>query len=74
MDFLQDVFANRKKLLKTVTIVNMSIPRYPEFYISTLMDKYTFDKQVALYLPGNAFSNVLDVDKQWFMGVVCTLK
>ena len=72
-DFLKDVFANRKKLLKTDEVRVITVPRYDELSVKNLYDKLKSDEELMVYMPTN-LAKSWTIDRSYFHNVLNTVR
>ena len=72
-DFLKDVFANRKRLLKVTEICVITVPKYDELSVKNLFEKLKEDEELMLYLPTN-IPKSRSIDRTYFHNVLNTVR
>ena len=74
ISFLKALLSEEKKAFKSNEIRMIEIPNYPEISVTNLYDDAMSDPDVALYLPSKLqLSNKLP-ERNFFFGVLGTLK
>ena len=71
-DFLREVLAGRKKLLKMAEVKWCNPPRYDEISVSNLYPKFANDPNVATYMPSQLPKGKY-VDRKYFFNVLNTV-
>lgn len=74
ISFLKALLSEEKKAFKSNEIRMIEIPNYPEISVTNLYDDAMSDPDVAIYLPSKLqLSNKLP-ERNFFFGVLATLK
>ena len=74
LSFLRDILADKKLHLKQNEVIRLEIPSYQELSVKNLYDDAMKDPALAKYLPSKEqLSNKLP-EREFFFGVLCTLR
>jgi hypothetical protein len=74
LSFLRDILSDKKLHLKQNEVIRLEIPSYQELSVKNLYDDAMRDPALAKYLPSKEqLSNKLP-EREFFFGVMCTLK
>jgi hypothetical protein len=74
VDFMRDILSERKAHLKANEVVHLEIPCYNEISVKNLYDDALADPELQKYLPSKKqVSNKLP-ERNFFFGVLCTLR
>ena len=71
-DFLRDVLAERKKLLKLQDVKLISVPKYEELSVKNLFPHLKNDPNFMMYLP-DKYPKGHPPDREYFFNVLNTL-
>jgi len=72
--FLRDILAEKKLHLKQNEVIRLEIPAYQEISVKNLYDDAMRDPVLSKYLPSKEqLSNKLP-EREFFFGILCTLK
>jgi hypothetical protein len=72
--FMRDILKNEKRALRTNEVVHLEIPLYPEISVKNLYDDAMADAEVARYLPSQDQMGGRLPERNFFFGVLGTLK
>ena len=74
LSFMRDIFAEKKLHLKQNEVIRLEIPQYQEISVKNLYEDAMKDPVLSKYLPSKEqLSNKLP-ERDFFFGVLCTLK
>ena len=74
LSFLRDILADKKLHLKQNEVIRLEIPSYQELSVKNLYEDAMRDPALAKYLPSKEqLSNKLP-EREFFFGVLCTLR
>ena len=74
LSFLRDILADKKSHLKQNEVIRLEIPNYQELSVKNLYEDAMKDPVLAKYLPTKEqLSNKLP-EREFFFGVLCTLR
>ena len=74
LSFMRDILSEKKLHLKQNEVIHLDIPAYQELSVKNLYEDAMKDAQLSKYLPSKEqLSNKLP-EKEFFFGVMCTLK
>jgi len=74
LSFMRDILSETKLHLKQNEVIRLEIPQYQEISVKNLYDDAMRDPALAKYLPSKEqLSNKLP-ERDFFFGVLCTLK
>ena len=68
-DYLRDILANRKQLLKKSEVKEVEVPLFDELKVSTLYERYKFDPKMKLLLP-SSFAKGRQINRTWFFNTL----
>ena len=72
MEFLKDVFAGRKRLLRQDQVRHVEVPRFKEFATKHLLAACLQDAELMPFLPTLKATDT--INKQWLFDVIATIK
>ena len=72
-DFLKQIFANEKKLLKLSELKTVNVPKYDELGVKNVFKKLKEDKEFMQYLP-DSFSKGREPDRTYVFNVLNTIR
>ena len=74
LSFIRDILADKKLHLKQNEVIRLEIPNYQELSVKNLYDDAMRDPVLSKYLPNkDQLSNKLP-EREFFFGVMCTLR
>lgn len=74
LSFMRDILSDTKLHLKQNEVIRLEIPQYNEISVKNLYDDAMKDPVLSKYLPSKEqVSNKLP-ERDFFFGVLCTLK
>lgn len=74
LSFLRDILSEKKLHLKQNEVIRLEVPAYQEISVKNLYDDAMRDPVLSKYLPSKEqLSNKLP-ERDFFFGVMCTLK
>ena len=71
-DFLRDILAGRKRLLKLSEVKWIAVPRYDEVNVLTMMAKFKDDAEVQMLIPDKLPKGRLP-DREYFFNCLNTI-
>jgi hypothetical protein len=72
--FIRAFLQNKKKVLKSVEVKRITVPRYEELSVKNLYDDAMSDHDLSVYLPDrDQLSNKLP-ERDFFFGILGTIK
>ena len=74
ISFMRDIMKETKLALKQNEIVHMEIPNYQEISVKNLFDDAVSDPELAKYLPSKEQLSGKLPERDFFFGILCTLK
>ena len=74
LSFLRDVLADKKLHLKQNEVIRLEIPSYQELSVKNLYDDAMQDEVLAKYLPSKEQLLGKLPERDFFFGVLCTLR
>ena len=72
--FLRDILRDDKKALKQNKVMQMEVPNYQEISVNSLWDDAMNDSELKKYLPTKEQLSGKLPEREFFFGVLCTLK
>ena len=74
LSFMRDILSEKKLHLKQNEVIRLEIPAYQEISVKNLYDDAMKDAELSKYLPSKEqLSNKLP-EREFFFGVMCTLR
>jgi hypothetical protein len=74
LSFMRDILSDKKLHLKQNEVIRLDIPAYQEISVKNLYEDAMKDAVLSKYLPNkDQLSNKLP-EKEFFFGVLCTLR
>ena len=74
LDFMRDILKEAKQHLKTNEVIHIDVPHYPELSVKNMYEDAMRDEVLAKYLPSKKqLSNKLP-ERDFFFGVLATLR
>lgn len=74
LSFMRDILSEKKLHLKQNEVIRLEIPAYQELSVKNLYDDAMKDAELSKYLPSKEqLSNKLP-EREFFFGVMCTLR
>ena len=74
LSFLRDILADKKLHLKQNEVIRMEIPAYQELSVKNLYADAMKDEVLQMYLPNQEQMSGRLPEKDFFYGVLCTLR
>ena len=74
LSFLRDILADKKLHLKQNEVIRLEIPSYQELSVKNLYDDAMQDEVLAKYLPSKEQLSGKLPERDFFFGVLCTLR
>ena len=74
LSFLRDILADKKMHLKQNEVIRMEIPAYQELSVKNLYADAMKDEVLQMYLPNQEQMSGRLPEKDFFYGVLCTLR
>ena len=74
LSFIRDIVADKKLHLKQNEINHMEVPVYPELSVKNMYDDAMGDVELAKYLPSREQLSGKLPERDFFFGILCTLK
>jgi hypothetical protein len=74
LSFMRDILADKKKALKQSDVQIIEVPNYPELSVKSLYPDAMNDPTLSEYLPTKEQLSGRFPERDFFFGVLCTLR
>ena len=74
VSFMRDILSEKKLYLKQNDVNHMEVPNYQELSVKNLYDDAMQDPLLSRYLPSKDYCSWKFPERDFFFGVLCTLK